>query len=157
MEYRFRRGTPAILVEIYLPKKSAFQGALYEALTEGNDPVKLKEHLLAHADKIRSMLHNDWTEAAAHLTESFVDELAASIGDIYRGYSMYEVDGVFFAPGSASPAEERTQVIRIFFEYKLGDEADDGLVDDVKRFLRSPSSSLKQFEPARRKYLRELK
>ena len=44
--YRFHYGQPSNFVEIYLPKKAAYQGALYDTLKKGFDLVKVRDHLL---------------------------------------------------------------------------------------------------------------
>jgi hypothetical protein len=147
MRYVFQRGFPAILVEIYLPKKSGFQGVLYKALTAGRNPAAVKKHLKEHTAAIQSMLQTDWPQLEKQvIDDAFIDELAANIKEIYSGYSMYEVDGVFFN-AEDEPVEERTQVIRLWFEYRVDEATPDEVIYEIKRFLRSPSSALTGYTP----------
>lgn len=60
--------------------------------------------------------------ALTNLDPDTLNKLERLQGNIFKGYSMYEVDGVFSfmeSSGSGMPrphfAEERTQIIRIFF------------------------------------------
>ncbi len=157
MRYVLQRGIPAVFVEIYLPKKAAFQGALFAALTEGRDPGVLRRHLDAHAAAIRNKLQGDWPAAARRLDPGLVDELAGNIGALYGGYSVYEVDGVYFAANRAEPVEERTQVIRILFQYTPGASCDEATLREVKRYLRAPANRLADFGVRVKRALPELR
>jgi len=146
-KYQFRRGVPALHTEIYLPKKSGFQGALFAALTDGRRPEVIRKHLTRHLKRVKEILRRDWRELTRRLDRDFIDELAAHIDDIFTGYSMYEVDGVYFAPGSHEPSEVRTQVIRLIFEYRIDDTADDDLVREIRDFLRARVNRLAGYTP----------
>lgn len=107
-EYRFNPADHGIFVEIYLPKKAAFQGTLYQALTEGFDMDAVREHLTTRkADVERFFGDSAYTEG--------YDERVRTLRQVFTGYSMYEVDGVDFEGKGQPIAEERTQVIRITF------------------------------------------
>jgi hypothetical protein len=105
--YRFRPFEPGIFVEIYLPKKARYQGALYEALSEGFNFEKVRNHFAdpTKEARIRTLL-TDYTEWYDPPSIGVVEQF-------YWGYSMYEVDGVFFSPRTSQAIEERTQVIRL--------------------------------------------
>jgi hypothetical protein len=144
MRYVFQRGVPGIYAEIYLPKKTGFQGPLYSALTEGRNPDIIRKHFASYKNRIKEILRKDWPQLESRLNDDFINTLADNIRDIYIGYSMYEVDGVFFSQGSEDPFEERTQVIRLMFEYKIRDEDSNELLTEIKRLLREPSSSVRE-------------
>ena len=156
-KYQFRRGVPALHTEIYLPKKSGFQGALFAALTEGRRPDVIRRHLIKHLKRVKEILQRDWRELTRRLDRAFIDGLAANIDDIFTGYSMYEVDGVYFAPGSDEPSEVRTQVIRLIFEYPIDEVASDELSRDVREFLQAPASRLTAYQPRDAAHLPQLR
>lgn len=106
--YQFQPYEPGVFVEVYLPKKALYQGTLYNALTEAFDFERVKEHFRDpdKRDHIYKLLER-YTETKD--IETRLDRL----NQFYWGYSMYEVDGVFFEKGVIN--EERTQVIRIIF------------------------------------------
>lgn len=107
--YHLEGYEPGIHVELYLPKKSRYQGKLYETLTRGFDLDKVKEHFL----------DPDKREPIAQLLESReqgadIDGRIESLEPFYRGYSMYEADGVFYNPDKKI-MEERSQIVRMMF------------------------------------------
>lgn len=106
--YQFHVAKHGIFVEIYIPKKAAFQGTLYEALTEGFDLKKVKAHLKKRRDEVMALLEE------SRYTADY-DRRVENMRQVFTGYSMYEVDGVFYAGEGQPFAEERNQVIRIMF------------------------------------------
>ena len=106
--YKFQTYEPGVLIELYLPKKAKYQGKLYEVLTDGFRLKNVKENL-KRKKKERSDFLKNYTEIE-ELTDCRIDKIAS----FYYGYSMYEVDGVFFSPQKGS-IEERTQIIRLMF------------------------------------------
>jgi len=112
-EYEFNYGEGGHVLEVYLPKRIAYQGALYGALQLAlNDrrAVKLKRYLRENKARNRRFLPREiWESYDAHLAD-FVNYLA--------GYSMYEVDGAFYHP-AAGVEEERTQVLRLIGQPRL--------------------------------------
>lgn len=146
-KYQFRRGVPALHTEIYLPKRSGFQGALFAALTDGRNPDVIREHLTKHLKRVKEILQRDWRGLTRRLDTEFINDLAEHIGEIFTGYSMYEVDGVYFAPGNSRPSEIRTQVIRLIFQYPIDESAGDDLVRDVREFLAGPIPTLASYTP----------
>lgn len=117
-KYKFYPAEGAILAEIYLPKRAHFQGALYSALTEGFRIENIKKHFRdsTNREKITDILQYFYP-ALANYTPEAIDDFP----DVFHGYSMYEVDGVFANKSSESTPiyEERTQVIRIIFKPDL--------------------------------------
>jgi hypothetical protein len=92
-----------------LPKKALYQGALYEALTHGFELCKVIDHFKKNKQEILKLMGNYRISGGMEKRLDDIENLSAS----YKGYSMYEVDGVFFDNGEI--IEERTQVIRIIF------------------------------------------
>src|SRR5690349_15140049 len=113
--YEFSPSDPGVLVEIYLPKKANFQGTLYDTLVKGfhisnvvdhfKDPRKgpgIKNLLRRYSDSVR-----------------YLENEIECFPPVLFGYSMYEVDGVFFNSSKQEIQEERTQVVRIMFRPDL--------------------------------------
>ena len=139
--YRFNRFEPGLFVEIYLPKKIRYQGALYEALRTGFDIDNVKAHLETEAnfeDMIRFL--QDYKELCdiykwciRKKSTAKIIERVNRMHRVFYGYSLYEVDGVFFNATKYDQAkkinakankklsigkfiaEENVQVIRIMF------------------------------------------
>jgi hypothetical protein len=124
---------PAILVELYLPKKAAFQGVLYNTLTSGFSLEEVKRHFLSADEsqqrKIRSLLGKGWSIL------DYDREEISGFRRVFFGYSLYDVDGVFLKSVSASHlhgdqaddayriVEETSQVIRMVFKYPCASES----------------------------------
>jgi hypothetical protein len=106
--YHFHGYEPGILTEVFLPKKSKFQGRLYETLTNGFDIKNVKKNFKKNRKQI-SVLLADFNEVG-EITDKRID----SMKSLYWGYSMYEVDGVFLNK-KQEITEERNQVVRIMF------------------------------------------
>jgi hypothetical protein len=103
--------------EIYLPKKAKYEGELYDALTDGFDCGEVIKYLKDHRNIIREFMG----PAKEFYDASIIDDPPTYFPDLYAGYSMYEVDGVFKPKKVGGPViEERTQVIRIMFKLDLG-------------------------------------
>ncbi len=107
--YRIRGYEPGIYVELYLPKRSRYQGRLYETLTRGFDPDEVRRHFTDPAKRPQIMEF-----LRSYAAEVDLDERVEGIEPFYRGYSMYEVDGVFYSP-ERKTIEERAQIIRMMF------------------------------------------
>lgn len=105
--YKFNPAKQGIFVEIYLPKKAAFQGTLFESLTEGFDLNKVRSHLMEKQAEVQTLLTD------SRYCDDY-ERRVKNMRQVFTGYSMYEVDGVFYA-GEGKVDEERTQVIRIMF------------------------------------------
>jgi hypothetical protein len=109
--YRLYGYEPGIFVELYLPKKSEFQGNLYDTLTNGFKLENVRKHFLSEKkQEIKELLEN-YTEL-----KEYDDKYIESLEPMFWGYSMYEVDGVFCSNQEEGKViEERTQIIRIMF------------------------------------------
>lgn len=109
--YRFTHAVPGIYAELYLPKKSIYQGVLYDTLSNGFRFERLKEHLLDEQNRpqIREMF------AEYSSLADYTDERVQAMEPFSWGYSMYEVDGVFYSADRDVVMEERSQVIRVMF------------------------------------------
>lgn len=110
LPYIIRPAEPGAQVELYLPKKSLYQGKLYETLTKGFNIDHVRDHF-RDPDKrprIERLLQG----------HGFGMIEPDKIVQTYWGYSMYEMDGVFKTsdPNRRGQIdEERVQVIRIIF------------------------------------------
>jgi hypothetical protein len=119
--YRVHAGEPAIFVEIYLPKKADFQGRLYEALTRGFDLDAVKRHF-QEPDR-RERIHELFRRYDARVPLD--DERMGALREVFFGYSLYEVDGVFRGKnGGPKIQEERSQIVRVIFKPDYGGIAD---------------------------------
>ncbi|WP_437187955.1 hypothetical protein SH668x_001370 [Planctomicrobium sp. SH668] len=152
--YTVKPQEPAIFVELYLPRKAAFQGVLYDTLTAGFRLDKVKEHfLLADAVKkqqIQALLGKSWT--VVDYKQSDIE----SFRRVFYGYSLYDVNGVFLKSQSPSGdaaddadenyriAEEPSQVVRMVFKYPSADEPS-AATDFLMLALQRPLAEMAQF------------
>ncbi len=115
MNYKFKKGQAGIKVEIYLPKKAEYQGTLYETLVKGLR-LNYKEHFLkGEKRKEINELLKAYTDIHSY-TEDQIELFQKQFPNIFNGYSMYEVDGVFKSSTLENLVyEERTQVIKLLF------------------------------------------
>ncbi len=108
--YRFETYEPALYVELYLPKITKYQGTLYDGLTKGFEVNYVANYLKTHKQHIQQLLEYDSLKA-------YDDTRIDRMKPIKWGYSMYEVDGVFWSESEQKISEGRTQVIRIIFRF----------------------------------------
>lgn len=124
--YKATTSETGIQTEIYLPKKSYFQGTLNDTLTNGFDYDHVKATLIQNIEDVKKLM-NDFTVpvTAKGLQTARIRQMKR----IFWGYSMYEVDGVFCAPLESGRRvdEERTQVIRFLFRPDI---------DDIRQVLK---------------------
>ena len=107
--YAFNPSEHGIFVEIYLPKKAEFQGTLYQALTDGFDIELVKGHFREKREQINAFLQGHYS----------CDGRIEGMQQVFYGYSMYEVDGVYYDAKNKKTFEERNQVIRVMFKPDL--------------------------------------
>jgi hypothetical protein len=141
--YKFMPSDPGIFVEIYLPKKTDFQPTLYSTLAKGFQIDLVKKHfeLPEKASGIKSLLEH-YQDSVQYLELDLAD-----FPSVLHGYSMYEVDGVFYNSQTQQIQEERTQVLRIMFTPPLdslldkyqGEENRKQINRTTKDFLRFPA------------------
>lgn len=145
--YRLSRGERAVFSEIYFPKKGVYQGTIFDALEKGLDEEEVKvylreevKYLLAELKDYHNLLNPcQYEEASRVRTIPLTKEEAVQRINMYistfRGWSMYEVDGVWKANGGVD--EERTQVVRIMFRLSsaYSQEAEAAGCSDVLRSI----------------------
>lgn len=117
--YKFRNAEIGIMSEIMLPKKIQYQGFVFETLLEGLTGFSFESYYGKNKEHIDDVLETLTSITA--LTREELRELDRRHADIFKGYSMFEVDGVFrFSDGGTGMpkprfVEERTQMLRVFF------------------------------------------
>lgn len=136
MNYKFQNAEIGIQSEIMLPKKIQYQGLLFETLLEGLTRFSYRNYYEKNKSHIDEILEKN--TSLTNLNSGQLDELDRLHSDIFKGYSMYETDGVFrfSETATAKPrfVEERTQVIRVFFIpdfMRMLDEANAGQVRSI--------------------------
>jgi len=115
--FRTEPAEPVTMFEIFLPKRMEYQSKLYEALQGG-----------LHLENVRTFLRGSDREAEqrrikalipAPVATKYTDARIQDLQQVYFGFSLYEVDGVFVTD-PRDPAshrmQERTQVVRLFFK-----------------------------------------
>lgn len=131
INYRYQMHEIGLFTEIYLPKKAIYQEVLYQTLTDGFEfDKKIKPHFKKFEKEIV-----DFLECYSWLKEYPVgkaQERFSQTKQLYWGYSMYEVDGVFFSKERKRIEEERTQIIRITF-----------LLDTLKEWRKDIKENIK--------------
>lgn len=146
--FRTDPAEPVSMFEVFLPKRMEYQSKLYEALQCG-----------LHLENVRAFLRGADREAEQHRIKALIPEPVATIytdariqnlQQVYFGFSLYEVDGVFVTD-PRDPAthrmQERTQVVRLFFKpdavyemikgnQSLTEPARNAMLDEVRQFQR---------------------
>jgi hypothetical protein len=133
--YQFRLAEPAVFVEMYLPKKISYQGELYDILEIGFDFDGIVDYFqtltVLEKNRIKSLL-TGYPELYQVLDSPDFNTRVERMKPVFCGYSMYEVDGVFFDSKVAKErrknrdrrykdliAEERVQVVRFMLRPEL--------------------------------------
>lgn len=123
--YAYTRGERGIFTEVYFPKKVVYQSAVFEALKDGHKPSVVKNYLNRHVQVLLEELRDYKDLFNPHQYEDGGERQFGppTITDArlriqryvsrFKGWSMYEVDGVWVAKDRVD--EERTQVVRIMF------------------------------------------
>ncbi len=149
-KYSFLRSERAVVMEIYFPMKAAYQGVIFNTLRRGNDVKEVKDHLIREVvplmkelkDYSRFFNPKHYEEDGIKRREKFIPteeealERIEMYGSIFKGWSMYEVKGVWFA-SEHEVYEELTQVVRIMFRLPKTHEkeADEAGCQDVLRSI----------------------
>lgn len=127
VSYRFTPGRRSVLAEIYFPRRIATQGTIYKALEKGLNIEIVRAYLRTNAARIFSELtvYSHWFDPNRYgETKIYNDPLEAAktrmnmCQQVFYGWSMYEVDGVFLKRDGIAIDEERTQVIKLMFKYE---------------------------------------
>jgi hypothetical protein len=134
--------------EIYFPKRAAYQGAIFDAVRTGFYEQEVKGYLALNAAELIEELR-DWGQVLDPLKYASdrplfralsVQEVVARVQmykSVFKGYSMYTVDGVFFSEETQTIYEEVTQVLRLMFRFasQLEEEAKKSNCKDMLRSL----------------------
>lgn len=123
--YVFSRGESSIFTEIYFPRHAAYQAPIFTALQKGYSPQVVREYLMDYAGGLLVEL-----VAYPHLFDPYryrrrqprekgtelqqAEARIAMYRSPFRGWSLYQVDGVFFNR-RGRVYEEAAQVVRIMF------------------------------------------
>lgn len=134
-KYEFEPSESGIFIEIFLPKKAVFQGTLFTALTKGFKTDKVKIHFKKRKNDIKDFLKN--YPCIKNYNDDFIDNFP----EIFCGYSIYEVDGVFLGRENKI-YEEKTQVIRILFR------------PDVERFIGDDHEQIELIRTTVKEYIK---
>jgi hypothetical protein len=109
--YKFNSYDPAIFVEIYLPKKIRHQGVLYKSLRTGFNFGEVKKHLIDQKEFANiSEFLEDYKGLYELYQRADTHEIADRVGkmeETFYGFSMYEVNGVFFNKKRFELAKEK--------------------------------------------------
>ena len=139
--YLFTRGARGIFAEVYFPKKIGYQGIIFTALEEGYTESIVKKYLDDNVEDLLTELadfpygifdpYRYGTLEKPSEPETEIEKAkkrTALYASPFRGWSMYEVDGVFFKEVKKEREgkveieevadEERTQVVRIIFRFE---------------------------------------
>lgn len=126
--YLFTRGEGVILAEVYFPKKVEYQSIIFDSLKDGYQEQDVKRYLHDNAESLLielagyANLFNPYQYGTLAIPEAVESTVAQARKRIemykspFRGWSMYEVDGMFFNR-RGRVYEERTQVIRLMFRF----------------------------------------
>ncbi len=124
--YEFSRGRRSILAEIYFPHRVATQGVIFDTLKKGLDIKHVKAYLVRNAGQIMRELdaYPHWFNPERYGANVAVKSPVARAkqrmemcSQVFYGWSMYEVDGVFLKKDGITIDEERTQVLRLMFRF----------------------------------------
>lgn len=116
--YKLLQAEPGILIELFLPKKGRFQGELHESLKTGADFSAVGRHFRTKKKyKLRQIKK---VLSFYEIYQSFGSSDIEALRGIFQGFSMYEVDGVFYSSkkrknNAPMEYEERTQIIKLMF------------------------------------------
>lgn len=127
--YVFMRGERGVFVEVYFPKKVAYQPQIFMALKEGLDKSEVIDYLLQNLPAIKDEMKEylQLFDPAQYRRTRWIENLQASevraekrinqyLSPFY-GWSMYEVDGAFWNARKKRLDDERTQIIRLLFRF----------------------------------------
>jgi hypothetical protein len=127
--YVLSSSSAGLATEIYFPKRAAYQGAIFDALRQGFFERQVIDYLSLHAAALLEEL-SDWQEILdpfkysfdslpqRRLTEEDARQRIAMYRSVFKGYSLYTVDGVFFSEETQTVYEETTQVVRLTLRFE---------------------------------------
>lgn len=145
--YFFHPNERGLFIEIYFPKKVVYQGPIFNILKAGQNERGVKDALKENAaplllelgdyryllDPYRYESSNDKNKKP--LTVEDANRRIDMYVSHFKGWSMYEVDGVWLSNGNVY--EERTHIIRVMFRLPsaYAQEAMDAGCGDVLRAI----------------------
>lgn len=112
--YMLLQAEPTLNVEIFLPKKDIFQGVLHDTLRQGLSVENVKNHFLA-SDVKNGVV--DYLRKC-NILNFYTDDTINNFPEIFGGYSLSEVDGIF-AGGAGRIYNERTQIVKLIFRLDM--------------------------------------
>lgn len=160
--YTFTQSERALFAEVYLPKKVVYQGTVFKVLRLGYNAKRVKRYLYEKAEyllKELKMYQNifnpyqyDEENSGRNLanppfpTIQEAEQRIEMYASCFKGWSMYEVDGVWISDIYDSNGvlieadkvyEERTQIVRVMFRLPSAytQEAIDAECFDVLRSM----------------------
>ena len=122
IHYQLLPDVPGVFAEVYLPKNPHLQGILYDTLNAGLDINTVRAHFRSNRSRLvrylqKAQKYYEVPDGQRFRRGAFLsDRDIARMPDLFAGYSMYEVDGVWRSTrrGKAT-VSERTQVLRLMF------------------------------------------
>ena len=129
--YLFTLPDHGFFAEIYFPRKSAHQGTIFRSLRRGYNDSEVRYYLSRNISNLLEELKEypqlfdphqyDEKMVGKKKKISFAKEEALERIKLYaspfKGWSLYQVDGVFFDKRGKA-YEEATQVVRIMFRFQ---------------------------------------
>ncbi len=148
ISYFFGSTERGLFTEIYLPKRAAYYGAIYDALRFGYNEKEVKGYMREQAENLLNELrifpflfdsnrYNAEKPRRTPVTPQEALERIEMYKSHFRGWSVYPVDGVFFDK-DGNPIEEATQIIRIMFRFEssfVQQAIDAGCADVLRAIL----------------------
>jgi hypothetical protein len=126
LTYLFRPSECSIFAEIYFPKKVIYMSGIYDALEEGLRAEIVKRYLRDNVSDLLVELRSyrelfnprQYHEEGEFVDRPFTQQEARRRIRMYqpvvKGWSLYEVDGVFLN-SRGRPDDERVQAVRLIF------------------------------------------
>ncbi len=115
--YQFQNGEIGVMTEFLLPKKIEYQGKLFDSLVNGLNNFSYNKYFRVNKTSAEYLLKNYKT--LKDLNKINLTRFDKDYNDIFQGYSMYEVDGVYLSKTNNKSKigylEERTQIVRFYF------------------------------------------
>ena len=127
ISYFFTSGRRSILADIYFPLRIATQGTIYTALEEGLRIDVVRTYLRKNAVNIKRELAayphwfdpNRYGDTRAYRSEHRAAEARMDMwSQVFFGWSLDEVKGVFLKKDGKTIDEETTQLIKLMFKFE---------------------------------------
>lgn len=127
--YLYARGARGQFVEVYFPKKVIFQERIFNTLKDGYSEEIVKTRLSTNIHGLLkelaeySNLLDPYRYNPSRIPRVSKSPIAKARKRIamykspFKGWSMYEVDGVFFSKRGHA-YDERVQIVRLMFRFK---------------------------------------